>query len=57
MTSLDRKKKELELSRVQLARQEMEFKIEEREEEIKRLKDFIIIQIQKENEIKLELNN
>jgi len=53
--TLDTKKKELELARVQLARQEMEFKIEERLEEIERLKSNIEIQIKKENELKAEL--
>lgn len=54
--SLELKKKQLELSRVRLARQEMELKIEERMEEIKRLEDFIRIQLEKEAEIELLLN-
>lgn len=49
--SLEQKKKELELARVRLARQEMEYKIEEREEEIQRLKEHIKIQIERENEL------
>lgn len=53
--SLDKKKKELELARVRLARQEMELKIEERQEEIGRLKDFIKIQLDKEAELELAI--
>jgi C4-dicarboxylate-specific signal transduction histidine kinase len=49
--SLDLKKKELELERVKLSRKELEFKIEERLDEIKRLEDHIKIQIEKENEL------
>lgn len=58
--SLDLKKKELELQRVQLAKKELEFKIEERLEEVERLKAHILIQGQKEEELKnelLKLNN
>lgn len=54
--SLDKKKRELELARVQLARREMEFRIEERMEEIKRLEENIKIQIDKEAEITALLN-
>lgn len=50
--SLDLKKKQLELKRVTIAREEMELKILEREEEIKRLESHI--QIQVETEIKLQ---
>lgn len=53
--SLDKKKKELELERVRLSRKELEFKIEERLEEIKRLEDHIKIQITKENELIKEI--
>lgn len=56
MTSLELKKKKLELSRVQVARQELEFKIEERLDEISRLKDHIEIQIKKESELTKEIN-
>lgn len=55
MTELEKKKKTLELSRVRLARQEMEFKIEEKQDEIKRLQDFIKIQLDKEQELEKEL--
>jgi hypothetical protein len=49
------KRKKLELSRVQLARQEQEFKIEERMEEIGRLEKMIEIQEAKEAELKAEI--
>lgn len=55
MDSMDVKRKRLELARVEVARQELEFKIEEREEEIKRLKDHIQIQKNKEEEIKQDI--
>lgn len=50
--SLDLKRKKLELSRVRIAREELEFRIEERTEEIKRLQEHI--QIQKDKELQLE---
>lgn len=52
---LERKKKQLELARVQLARQEMELKIFEREAEIARLKEHIKVQEEAERKLKLEL--
>lgn len=55
MTNLERKKKELELARVQIARQDLELKIEIALDEIKRLEDAIQIQIQAEQKIKKEL--
>lgn len=45
--SLDIKRKQLELSRVTLAKEEMQFKIEEMKEEIKRLEGFVTIQDEK----------
>jgi hypothetical protein len=53
---LDTKRKKLELSRVRLAREELELKIEERLEEIERLKAHIEIQTKKEAELSKELN-
>jgi hypothetical protein len=54
--SLDIKRKEMELARVRVARQEMELRIMERQEEIDRLDKNIEIQNQSElkltNEIK-----
>lgn len=42
--SLEKKKKQLELGRVKLAKEEMELRIEERMEDIKRLKTNIEVQ-------------
>lgn len=55
--SIDRKRKELELKRVELAKEELEFKIVEREEDIKRLLESVKIQDEKIAQIKAELNN
>lgn len=52
---IELKRKKLELSRVELAKQEQELKIEEKLEEIERLKSVIEIQIKKENELKAEI--
>lgn len=53
--SLDKRKKELELARVKLAKDELEYKIAERQEEIKRLIDHITIQNNKIEELTKEL--
>lgn len=53
--SLEIKKKQLELQRVMTARMEMELKIDERMEEIERLKANIEIQNKREQEIKEEI--
>lgn len=53
--SLEAKRKQLELMRVEMARKELEFKIEERSEEIKRIQDNIKIQLEKEAELKKEI--
>ncbi len=42
--SLDIKRKKLELSKVRIAREELEFRIEERLDEISRIKEHIEIQ-------------
>lgn len=55
MSDIELKRKKLELSRVQLAREEQEFKIEERMEEIRRLESMIEIQKKKEQELKVEI--
>lgn len=55
MSDIELKRKKLELSRVQLAREEQEFKIEERMEEIKRLESMISLQMKKEEELKVEI--
>lgn len=52
---MELKRKKLELSRVSLAREEQEFKIEERLEEIKRLQAMIEIQKKKEEELQAEI--
>ena len=52
---MELKRKKLELSRVSLAREEQEFKIEERMEEIKRLQVMIEIQMKKEQELQAEI--
>lgn len=55
MESIEIKRKKLELSRVELARHEQEFKIEERMEEINRIKAMIAVQKNKEQELKVEI--
>lgn len=56
MTLMEKKRKALELERVKIARMELEFKIEERQEEIARLSEAIEKQLQKEQEIQSELS-
>lgn len=55
MSSIEVKRKRLELSRVMLAREEQELKIEERMEEIKRIQAMIDIQKNKEQDLSAEL--
>lgn len=55
MNELEKKKKQLELARVSLAKQELELKIEERLDEIQRLRDAIVLQDKKINELSQEL--
>ena len=43
--------------RVQTARMELEYKIEERQEEIKRMQEHIAIQIEKEKELQAKLED
>lgn len=54
-TNLERKKRQLELDRVKLAKKEIEFKIEERLEDVERLKEHVKIQDLKIQEIEDEL--
>lgn len=56
MTDLDVKRKQVELARVRVARQELELKIEERLDEIKRIKEHIEAQVKREKELEKELN-
>jgi hypothetical protein len=55
MNPLEIKRKELELMRVETARKELEFKVEERIDEINRVKEQINIQLAKEEEIRREI--
>jgi hypothetical protein len=55
MNELDRKRKELELMRVELGKQELEFKIEERLDEVRRLREHIETQNKTIDKIKQEL--
>jgi len=57
MSKLDLKRKELELGRVEQARKELEFKIEERMDEIERLKSHIDVQLEKEEQLKQEIKS
>lgn len=52
---LEKKKMEVEWMRVKTARMELELKIAEREDEIKKLKEHIEIQTKKEQELKQKL--
>lgn len=49
--SLEKKKMQVELMRVQTARMELEYKIEERKDEIKRMMEHVRIQEEKEQEL------
>jgi hypothetical protein len=52
---LELKKVQVELMRVEAARCEMELRIEERLEEMSRLKEHIVIQVAKEEELKQKI--
>lgn len=55
MSNLELKRKELELLKVETGRKELEFKIEEKLEEIGRLKSHIEIQKNREEELRNDL--
>jgi hypothetical protein len=55
MSDLELKKKKLELSKVKLAREELELRIMERMEEIGRINDAIKKQLEREQELENEL--
>ena len=55
MSDLERKRKELELMRVELGKQELEFKIEERLDDVKRLREHIVTQDKTIEKLKMEL--
>ena len=57
MSKIDYARKKLELQKVECAASEMEFKILEREEDIKRLKDNLEIQNNKIMQLKEELKD
>jgi hypothetical protein len=57
MTPLERKKIEVELLRVNAAKEEMELKILENQEQIARLQEHIKIQEAKEQELRTKLAN
>ena len=53
---IERKRKELDLMRVQTAKFELELKIEEMTKDIERLKNAIVIQQETEIKLKEEIN-
>lgn len=55
MSSLEKKRKELELVKVAAGRAELEFKILEKEDEIKRIQQHIQVQFKREQELKEEI--
>ena len=55
MTDLELKRKKLELIKVAAARAELEFKIEEKYDEIERIKGHIKTQLEHEKKLKVEL--
>lgn len=55
--SLEYKKMEVEYMRVKTARMEIEYKIEERKDEIKRLEDYAQTQLEKEAELAEKLKD
>lgn len=57
MNKLELKKIILELQKVKTAKLEMEVKIEEREQEIVRLKEYILVQEKREKELEEQLSN
>lgn len=57
MASLDLKRKILDLKRVETARMDLEFKIEERLEEIERLKKHIDQQMEAEQKLAKEIED
>lgn len=57
MSGLELKRMKLELIKVEAARHELEFRIEEKMEEIERLKQHIEVQKSKEEELKEKIKN
>lgn len=52
----EKKRVELELLKVSTAKAELEFKIEERLQEIERIKEHIVIQEKRQYELKQQIN-
>lgn len=52
----EKKRLELELLKVSTAKAELEFKIEERLQEIERIKEHIVIQEKRQYELKQQIN-
>lgn len=57
MSSLEKRKKQLELKRVQMAKEELLFKIDERKEDIARIEEHIKVQEKRELELIEEIKN
>lgn len=55
MTSLDIKRMKLELIKVAAARAELEFRVDERMDEINRIKDHIQVQLDKEADLLVKI--
>jgi len=53
--SLDMKRKQLELRRVETARMDLELKIAERQDEIARLSSLVLVQQETEDRLKKEI--
>lgn len=57
MTPLDLKRMKLELVKVAAARAELEFRIEERMDEVARIQDHIKVQLDKEAELAAKISD
>jgi len=55
MTNLELKRMKLELTKVAAARAELEFRVDERLDEINRIKDHIKVQLGKEAELQAKI--
>lgn len=53
--SIEKMKKELELKKVEIAKEELELRIEERMEDVRRMQEHIKVQEQKAQELRDEL--
>jgi C4-dicarboxylate-specific signal transduction histidine kinase len=57
MNALDLKRMKLEMIKVAAARAELEFRVEERLDEINRIKDHIKVQLDKEAELQAKITD